>query len=136
MLEVLFRSRVGYSWPTKFLRSGSVERDAFTQMVSRLEAELEANANAARERSSEIIDTARDLRLNPRPAGTSPHLWKASCPGTNHHMRISAEIDKFYCGWCKRGGGLTELIEFVAEQRQKITEKKGSPQAVDTCDRN
>ena len=119
MLEALFRSRVGYGWPTKFLQSGSIGREAFIQLVSRLEAELEANASAAREQSCETVNTARDLRLSPRPAGTSPHLWKAACPGTDHHMHIDAEIDRFYCGWCKRGGGQAELAEFVAERGEE-----------------
>jgi hypothetical protein len=126
MLEALTRCRVGYGWPTKFVRSGLIGRREFNKLVSGLEAELEANAIAARELTSEIVEAARELGLNPTPTGTDPRFWSARCPQVSHSLFINAEVDEFGCGWCRKRGGPDELAQFVAERRERAR-KRGEP---------
>jgi hypothetical protein len=68
---------------------------------------------------SAIIASARELGLGPRPEGTSPTNWEASCPRTNHHLMISVKSQEFGCGYCGRKGGVAELRRFVAERRSR-----------------
>ncbi len=123
MLEALIRCRVGYGWPTKIVRSGLIGHREFDKLVSGLEAELEANAVAARKHTSEIVEAARELDLTPTPTGTDPRFWSARCPQTNHPLFINAEVNEFGCGWCKRKGGPAELAQFVAERRERARKR-------------
>jgi hypothetical protein len=117
MLEALIRSGIGYNWPRQFIDSGLVSGEVFAELLSKLEAELDDNARAAKSGANAIVRAAHELRLNPRPSGTGPNSWIASCPQTNHPLRIDAEANLFGCGWCKRKGGPTELEQFVADRK-------------------
>jgi hypothetical protein len=117
MLEILIRSSVGYSWPKQYMDGGLVGGEEFAALLSRLEAELDGNAEAAQRGSSSIVTTAQALHLHPRPSGTSPNAWIASCPQTNHPIHIDAQANVFGCGWCKRKGGPHELEQFVADRK-------------------
>jgi hypothetical protein len=123
MLDALIRCRVGYGWPTKFVRSGLIGHREFNKLVSGLEAELEANTAAARKHTSEIVEAARELGLNPKPTGTDPRFWEAGCPQVSHYLYINAEANKFGCGWCKKKGGPAELAQFVAERRERARKR-------------
>ncbi|MFL2544416.1 MAG: hypothetical protein ACJ0RV_01090 [Longimicrobiales bacterium] len=74
---------------------------------------------------SEIFNLAQQLGLNPRhedPFGQNPpplHIWTAQCPHTNHYIFINLEKDLYYCGWCKRGGGPSSLLDFKEERKEK-----------------
>jgi hypothetical protein len=117
MLEILIRSGIGCNWPRQYMDGGLVDGEVFAGLLSKLEAELDGNAKAAQSGSSGIVATAQALHLNPRPSGTAPSGWVASCPQTNHTMRIDAEANIFGCGWCKRKGGPHELEQFVADRK-------------------
>jgi len=117
MLEVLIQSGIGYNWPKQHLAGWIVDVQEFDNLVARIEIEINDNARDARSGSSDIVTTATELRLNPRPSGTGPNSWTASCPGTNHPLRIRAETNTFGCGWCKRTGGPDELEQFVADRK-------------------
>jgi hypothetical protein len=123
LLEALFRSRVGYGFPTDFQVGGSVEASTYEQIVADLKNELDSNADAARENesgdASEIVETARELHLNPRPTGTGPHHWLACCPETSHSLYIQSQSNEFGCGYCKRKGGPDELRAFVADRNAR-----------------
>ena len=121
LLNILFRARVGFSWPSRFLAEGVVTRQDFDRVVGALKAELDANAAKARNSETEIVKIARDLGLDPRPNGKSANRWHATCPKTNHHLEINASRNEFFCGWCKRKGGLDALRDFAAQRRSKQT---------------
>ena len=71
----------------------------------------------ARENETEIINVARELGLQPEPAGTGPVQWYANCPGRRgHRLMITTSDDQFGCGYCSVRGGVGELRAWVAEQ--------------------
>jgi hypothetical protein len=117
MLEVLVLSGIGYSWPKQHLAGGIVDGQEFDSLVARMEIQINDKARDAKSGSNDIVTTATELRLNPRPSDTGPNSWTASCPGTNHPLRISAESNTFGCGWCKRTGGPDVLEQFVADRK-------------------
>lgn len=63
-----------------------------------------------------IIRVARELGLNPEPAGTGPMLWYARCPVRSlHRLMITTSNDQFGCGYCYVNGGVDELRAFAAK---------------------
>ena len=117
MLEVLIHSGISHNWPKRHIAGGLIDGQEFNSLVAKLEAEINDNARAAKSGSSDIVDTAKELHLGPRPSGTGPNSWLASCPGTNHPLMISSETNTFGCGWCKRKGGPSELMQFVSDRK-------------------
>ncbi|MBK8907138.1 MAG: hypothetical protein IPM60_04315 [Rhodospirillales bacterium] len=75
-----------------------------------LEQELADNAKEAAQNETEIIAAARNLSINPRPAGTGADHWRANCPQTNHSFEIQAQQNLFFCGYCSRSGGPAEPV--------------------------
>jgi hypothetical protein len=112
-----FGNRAGMGWPSDFITSGIVDEPVFTNVVARLKKELDDNAEKARSDETGIIKAARELKLNPEPTGKGPDRWRANCPGTNHHLLISAESNTFGCGYCRRKGTVADLVAFVNERR-------------------
>ena len=124
LLTHLFRSRVGYNFPSEFIREGLISNADYNDVVQSLKAELDNNAKLARALESDIIKTAEELRLNPRPDGRSPKAWVASCPThSSHPIYINAESDTFGCPWCRRKGGVEELRAFYKERQDKKAKK-------------
>ena len=122
LLEILFRSRIGFGWPSDFISGGIIDKATFERIVSNIEGELNDNADKARKDEAEIVITARDLGLSPTPGGMTPNHWLARCPGTNHHLDIDAANNAFGCGWCKRKGGPDELRVFLEDRRKQQQE--------------
>jgi len=120
LLERLFRARVGFAWPDRFVAPGIVDRSGFENLVGRIEKDLKINREKARSRETEIVRAARKLGLFPQPTGTGPGLWQARCPGTGHPLYINAAVNEFGCGWCRRKGGIKELRAFVNERKKGI----------------
>jgi hypothetical protein len=86
--------------------------DAFEQELRR--NTVAAEADQQRDEAA-IITAARDLKLNPRPAGHDTTAWIADCARRKHFIKISTSRNEFYCGYCKRGGGPAELRAFREE---------------------
>jgi hypothetical protein len=118
LLGILFRSRVGFAWPSDFVSGWIVDKAAFDLIVSNINGELDDNAEKAQKNLAEIVITARHLGLSPTPGGKTPDHWLARCPETSHHLRIDAAANVFGCGWCKRKGGPGELRAFFEERRK------------------
>lgn len=116
LLRRLIRARAGFGWPRDFLSPGLVSQTEFNELMAGLAQDLAKNAQAAKAKESEIVRTARELNLHPRPSGTNPDLWLADCPGTHHTLGINAEANQFGCGWCRQKGGTEGLRQFVRER--------------------
>lgn len=120
LLDVLFRARIGSGWPDRFLEKGVVDKDDFDQLCWQIKQDLDGQAALARQEvAAQILETARELGLCPRPTGTGPHHWQAGCPGTNHHFYLHSGSNTFGCGYCKKKGGPAELREFVALRKAR-----------------
>ena len=120
LLGAFWRTRRLFVEPTDFLRAGVIQRSDFQTLCNAIAAEGKANETAAlRHGDAPIVRTARELGLNPRPAGHSPDAWMASCPGTSHWLMIGPITNEFGCGWCKRKGGPDELSKFAEERRHR-----------------
>ena len=119
LLTHLFRARENYNYPSDFVREGMVSETEFNHIVQFVKDEIASYAQQAEENKSEIVETAEELSLYPRPDGSSPYGWIAQCPRTSHHLYISTKSNTFGCGWCKIKGGSAELREFVQSCRSK-----------------
>lgn len=80
LLERLFRARVNFHSPQRFLVAGIVSESAYNKLVQRIEHEFDENSQKAQNNETEIIKVARRLGLSPRPSGKHPDLWQANCP--------------------------------------------------------
>ena len=80
----------------------------------RKRVQSEEYSRQARENETEIIHVARELGLNPEPAGIGPIQWNARCPGARgHQIMITTSDDQFGCGYCRVRGGVEELRKFA-----------------------
>jgi hypothetical protein len=85
---------------------------------ARREREHKEWSRLAGENETEIIHVARELELHPKPAGTGPVQWTATCPKRRgHRLMITTSGDEFACGYCYVKGGVDKLRAFVAEER-------------------
>jgi hypothetical protein len=117
LLDAHVRSQVHYSFPVPPFRSGmlltSGELDNIVRAVT---GELDRNSRAAEKdqarHEAPIITMARELKLNPKPAGHNKSAWIADCPRRSHWIMIAPSVNEFGCGYCRRKGGPQELKEF------------------------
>jgi hypothetical protein len=68
-------------------------------------------------RETKIVTQAAHLGLALQPSHFSRGTWIACCPGANHTLELQPKQNLFYCGCCRVGGGIDELVEFVARKR-------------------
>ena len=118
LLDMLFRSRIGFEWVSDFVSGGIIDKVTFERTVSNIEGKLNDNAENALANEAEIVFTARKLGLSPTPGGLTPNHWIARCPETNHNLHIDAADNEFGCGWCKRKRGPDELRLFREDRRK------------------
>jgi hypothetical protein len=69
-------------------------------------------------REAEIVTKAAHLGLALEASNFRKGTWIACCPGTNHTLDLQPKRNLFYCGYCKVGGGIDKLDEFVALRRR------------------
>lgn len=73
-------------------------------------------------REAEIVTKAAHLGLSPMASNLDVKFWIARCPGTNHTLDLQPKRNLFYCGYCRVGGGIDKLDEFVAQRRSPTGE--------------
>ena len=124
LLDAHVRSRVHYECPVPPYQSGLLTNGELESIVGAIAEELRRNSRVAPEaqcrHEATIIKMARELGLDPRPAGHNDSAWMASCPQSrNHWIMISAERNEFGCGYCRRKGGPQELHAFYDDVRPR-----------------
>lgn len=117
LLDAHIRSRVHYEHPVPPYQSGLLTNGELESIVGAIAEELTRNGRVAAEEQcwheATIIKMARELGLDPRPAGHDDSAWMASCPQSrNHWIMISPERNQFGCGYCRRKGGPQDLRAF------------------------
>jgi hypothetical protein len=116
LLDALVRARVHYQFPRAPYLPGLLASNELSDIVRAITEELERNALAAeaaqRGRESSILKLARELGLNPRPAGHNGSAWVADCPRRSQTIMLSPSLNEFGCGHCRRKGGAAELRAF------------------------
>jgi hypothetical protein len=116
LLDAHVRSRVYCGFPVPPYRRGLLTSGELENIVGAVTDEFERNSRAAQKEQglheAPIIKMARELNLNPKPAGHSNTAWIADCPRRSHWIMISASLNEFGCGYCRRKGGPKELKEF------------------------
>lgn len=121
LLDRLFRALVRYSGPRPPYTAGLLTSEEIAAVVRRIVQEFEVNAQLAeaadRLHQAPILKLARDLKLNPRPAGHNSAAWIADCVRRSHFIMISPSSNQFGCGYCKRKGGPAELRAFCESVR-------------------
>ena len=116
-MHSLVRARVQYgSFEPPFIQ-GLLTRRVLAHIVEAITNEFEQNIRAAeaeeQRRPSSIVNMARELGLNPRPAGHNDKAWIANCPRTNHWLMIAAEQDEFGCGYADEGAVRRTFVHFT-----------------------
>ncbi len=116
LLDAHVRSRIYYGFPVPPYRKGLLTSRELENIVGAVTDEFDRNSRAAEKEQGQheapIIKTARELNLNPRPAGHNNTAWIADCPRRSHWIMISPSLNEFGCGYCRRKGGPKELKEF------------------------
>jgi hypothetical protein len=116
LLNAHVRSQVHYSFPVPPYRKGLLTSNELENIVGAVADEFERNRRVAAEEQcrheAAIIKMARQLSLNPRPAGHNNTAWIADCPRGSHWIMISTSLNEFGCGYCRRKGGPQELRAF------------------------
>ena len=101
----------------RLVATGYVSQDHYELLYERVlsnrerrERESKDWTRPARQNETEIIRVARELGLNPEPAGTGPSAWYSRCPGRpGHRLMILSGSDEYFCGYCSAKGGVAEL---------------------------
>ncbi|EAQ96923.1 hypothetical protein [Congregibacter litoralis] len=114
----LIRARWGHAWPGRFYVPGVLSEQVYQKTLTGIAREGDLMASQASAIETSVVRTARELRLQPEPTGTSPSAWRARCSETNHSLYISTDSNTFGCGYCRRKGGEDELRAFVGDRRQ------------------
>jgi hypothetical protein len=78
-----------------------------------VEAQHTGGGSYATTPKGSIIEVARELGLDPRPAGHNDSAWIADCPRRTHTLMLSPSLNEFGCGYCRRKGDAAELRAFV-----------------------
>jgi len=116
LLGAVVRASVGHQFPGPPYIAGLLSIGELADIVRAVEDEIRLNTIAAEATLSgaeaPILKLARELNLNPRPAGHNTSAWTADCPRRKHSMMISPSLDEFGCGYCRRKGGPAQLQEF------------------------
>lgn len=125
IISTLIRARWPYEVVGECLNEGLVSRNRWRAALDAFSAERSRHLDEAKRRVAErpnaVINAAKLLGLNPEPTGEHPDKWRAACPGSNHPIFISADEDRWFCGWCRRKGGPDELESFSRERRRKAS---------------
>jgi hypothetical protein len=126
LLNRLLRARIPFSGPRPPYISGLLTGQEVASMVGVISDEIDAfAAEAARlDHDTPIINLARDLGLNPRPAGHNSTAWIADCARRPHFIMISPSHNEFGCGYCKRAGGPAELQAFCEGINDRIARRE------------
>ena len=124
LMDAHLRSRVHYECPVPPYPSGLLKTDELESIVKAIAEELKRNSEAAEEEQrrhqTPIIKLARELDLDPRPAGHNDSAWMANCPqSSSHWIMISPERNAFGCGYCRQKGGPAELEAFAEHVRSQ-----------------
>ena len=104
--------------PRSLRKEGLISRLDYHAILARIRRGFEKNRAETRSRQSKIMKLAECLKLLPEPDATRIDFWHARCPGRcGHGLIIDAVNDRFYCGYCRKGGGPDELRQFVKSGR-------------------
>jgi hypothetical protein len=119
LMSRLVRSRLHFSGSEPPYMPGLLTSQEMADIIDAFERELRRNTVVAEgdqhRDETAIITAARDLQLNPQPAGDNSTAWIADCVRRKHFIEISTSRNEFYCGYCRRGGGTVELRGFCEE---------------------
>jgi hypothetical protein len=124
LLDAHVRPRVHYEWPVPPYQSGLLTNGELQSIVGAIAEELACNSRVAAEKQcrqeAAIIKMARELGLDPHPAGHNDSAWMAGCPQSGSHwIMISPASNEFGCGYCRRKGGPQELLAFYDAVRSR-----------------
>jgi hypothetical protein len=100
------------------VRSGLLGKGHVWMIISSVGLEMDEikKENESR-REAKIVTKAAHLGLALQASHFSRGSWIACCPGTNHTLELQPKRNLFYCGYCRVGGGIDELDEFVTQRR-------------------
>ena len=122
LFSVIARCRYYLGEPVD-VRGGLLSKKHLWAIISSVRREMEEIKKENEVwREAEIVTKARQLGLSPQASSLDVKFWIARCPGTNHPLDLQPKRNLFYCGYCRVGGGIDKLDEFVAQRRSPTGE--------------
>jgi hypothetical protein len=122
LFSVIARCRYYLGEPVD-VRGGLLSKKHLWAIISSVRREMEEIKKENEVwREAEIVTKAAHLGLSPMASNLDVKFWIARCPGTNHTLDLQPKRNLFYCGYCRVGGGIDKLDEFVAQRRSPTGE--------------
>jgi hypothetical protein len=111
-------SNLGYGYPW-YVKSDLFTEEEFRSMVSKAESMIDNHKAKAKLNTSILTEVCEKYKLRPEPYNDSGTSWQAQCPsGRAHWIAISTENNTWGCGYCRKKGGIPELVEWMEEIRE------------------
>jgi hypothetical protein len=108
-------SNLGYGYPW-YVKSDLFTKEEFRRMVSNAESMIDERK--AKLNTSILTEVCEKYKLRPEPCNKTGTSWQAQCPsGRAHWIAISTENDTWGCSYCRKKGGIPELVEWMEEIR-------------------
>ncbi len=110
-------SNLGYGYPW-FVKSNLFTKEEFNSIVSNSIKLIDERKEKARLNTSILTEVCEKYKLRPEPCSNDGTSWQAKCPsGRAHWIAISTEDNTWGCGYCRKKGGIPELVEWMEEIR-------------------
>ena len=124
LLYALWTKRIPYATPWDLLDEGLLKADDWETINAAL---LEENANVAWQDVDDphgLLRLADELDLAPRCKGTRSTTCYCNCPsGRSHRADLNHVQGLWYCGYCRIGGGPSELMAEINKGRADRAEE-------------
>mgnify|MGYP005748884429 CR=1 FL=1 len=112
-----YLSHLGYGYPW-YVKSELFTEAEFNSMRSNAIDMIDARKAKARQNTSILTEVCEKYKLRPEPCNSDGTSWQAQCPsGRQHWIAITTEDNLWGCGYCRKKGGIPELVEWMEEIR-------------------
>jgi hypothetical protein len=117
LIDYLSKIRYGHPW---YVYSETFSQKEFDDMLDSAIELIRLRKEKASLNTSEITDVCVEYQMRPEPVDDKGTAWMANCPSRRGHwIHISSKQNLWYCGYCKRNGGIKELVEWIEEVKAK-----------------
>lgn len=118
MMPRLIEGCRAYAGTPKLVSPGLLSEEQFAELMRAIDSKWDAIRDAnSTQAAAAVVVSARSLGLSPSPSFRQESMWDANCPGTHHQLLLNTARNEFWCGYCRRSGGIDALEDFVKERR-------------------
>lgn len=103
---------------THFVDSNLFTLNEYNSLYDNALEAVRKQQEEAKLNSTELTEVCSRYKLNPEPINHDGTSWKANCPSGAHH-RIMISADSWGCGYCRKKGGIKELVSWLEQVNGK-----------------